>query len=227
MADWPPKPSTLKGPAVTLESLRIEHVEALQVAAEDGRLWEGPFGFVPRPAHMSAYAGQALKEADEQKSLPIAVRLNDKGTVVGTTGFLNIQQNRRRMEIGFTWYARSCQRSVVNTECKLLLLEQAFDALDCIAIADRDGFFWESKALLSAVELGLFTELAKGEKSSAELCRALSLNGRGAQDLLDALLSMGLLGRSSESFLQRRAGAAALEQPEIYILDTWPRGARP
>jgi RimJ/RimL family protein N-acetyltransferase len=84
---------------------------------------------------MSAYVGQALKELGEQRSLPFAVRLNDAGTIVGTTRFFNIQHNRRRMEIGFTWYARSCQRSVVNTECKLLLLEQAFDALNCIAIA--------------------------------------------------------------------------------------------
>lgn len=135
MSDWPPNSSVLKGTAVTLEPLRIEHVEALQVAVEDGRLWEGPFGFVPRPEEMSTYVAQALKEADEHKSVSFAVRLNDPGTVVGTTRFFNIQPNRRRMEIGFTWFAQSCQRSVVNTECKLLLLEQAFDVLNCIAIA--------------------------------------------------------------------------------------------
>jgi RimJ/RimL family protein N-acetyltransferase len=60
---------------------------------------------------------------------------------VGMTSFMHIDAPNRRVEIGSTWYRKRVQRSALNTECKLLLLTHAFDALNCIAVEFRTHFF--------------------------------------------------------------------------------------
>src|SRR5579859_2773020 len=104
VSNWPPSPTRLSGPKITLEPLSRDHIDGLQQAVLPGRLWEGPFGFAPHPDSMAQYVERALDEADQKKSLPFTVRLNEQGDIVGSTRFRNIQEKRRRMEIGFTWY---------------------------------------------------------------------------------------------------------------------------
>ncbi len=72
--------------------------------------------------------------------LPFTV-FDAAGTIVGMTTYMNIDAANRRVEIGSTWYARRVQRTPLNTECKLLLLAHAFEALDCIAVEFRTNFF--------------------------------------------------------------------------------------
>ena len=72
--------------------------------------------------------------------LPFAV-LDSDGTAVGMTTFMNIDAASKRVEIGSTWYARRVQRTALNTECKLMLMQHAFETLGCIAIEYRTSFF--------------------------------------------------------------------------------------
>jgi N-acetyltransferase len=135
------EPITLTGRHATLEPLASGHAAALREAAMDGELWKLWFTTIPKPDEVSAYIEQLLAERALGKSMPFAVRENGNGKVVGSTRYLNIDAANRRLEIGGTWYAASAQRTGVNTECKLLLLSHAFEALDCIAVEFRTDWF--------------------------------------------------------------------------------------
>jgi RimJ/RimL family protein N-acetyltransferase len=78
---------------------------------------------------------------ENQGAMPFAVRAKTTGEIVGSTRYFNVEPAHRRLEIGHTWYARRVQRTAVNTECKLLLLTHAFEALSCIAVEFRTNFF--------------------------------------------------------------------------------------
>jgi N-acetyltransferase len=137
MNDWPPQSTTLTGTTAVLEPLEPEHVHALQEAVSDGRLWELNAAFVPTREAMPLFVEQALVEQQHGRSLPFVVRDASTRRVVGTTRYRNIDAHRRRLEIGFTWYAQSVQRTSLNTDCKLLLLAHAFDSLRCVAVEWR------------------------------------------------------------------------------------------
>lgn len=130
------QPLTLTGTHVCLAPLRAEHAEALGAAAVDGRLWELWYTSVPRPEAMAEYVREALAAQAAGSALPFAV-CRPEGEVIGSTRYCNIDAANRRLEIGYTWYAASAQRSAVNTECKRLLLAHAFEQLDCIAVEFR------------------------------------------------------------------------------------------
>ena len=73
--------------------------------------------------------------------MAFAIRETATGDIVGSTRYFNVDAKNRRLEIGHTWYAKRVQRTAVNTECKLLLLTHAFEALGCIAVEFRTHFF--------------------------------------------------------------------------------------
>jgi RimJ/RimL family protein N-acetyltransferase len=125
------RPIVLEGGGIRLEPLTQDHHDALAAAASDGRLWELWFTSVPAPDGMAAYIADALKGQDEGHMVPWAVRDLDTGTVIGSTRYHDIVAKLDRVEIGYTFYAQSRQRTHVNTTCKLLLLEHAFDTLGC------------------------------------------------------------------------------------------------
>jgi len=75
------------------------------------------------------------------RSLPFAVVNKADGKIIGTTRYCNIDSANRRLEIGHTWYAKSFQRTGVNTECKYLLLRHAFEELEAIAVEFRTNWF--------------------------------------------------------------------------------------
>jgi len=134
------EPVTLRGGHVTLEPLAEEHAPALAAAAADGELWKLWYTSVPAPGDEAAYVEAALAMREHEGALPFVVRDARAGDVVGTTRFLNVDEQHRRLEIGATWYARRVQRTRLNTESKLLLLTHAFEKLDAIAVEFRAHF---------------------------------------------------------------------------------------
>ena len=134
-------PTTLTGKFVELVPLEVAHVPALKEAAADGELWKLWFTTVASPETAQAYVDTALAERTAGRSLPFAVRRLQDGRIVGCTRYMNIESAHRRLEIGSTWYASSAQRTAINTECKLLLLQHAFEARDAIAVEFCTNFF--------------------------------------------------------------------------------------
>lgn len=135
--DYPPKSVTLTGTHVTLLPMDIQYLEALQEAVNDGALWKLWYTFVPKPDEMEAWIIKALQEYNEGSSVPFVIKRKSDDRIVGSTRFMNIEKDIRRFEIGTTWYAKSVQRSPINTECKLLLLQHAFEDLKCLAVEFR------------------------------------------------------------------------------------------
>jgi RimJ/RimL family protein N-acetyltransferase len=124
-----PEPVTLGDGRVTLAPLAREHAPALAAAARDGELWNLRVTSVPAPGEEMAYVEAALQGRDDGHMLPFVVLDADTGRVLGTTRYHDIVPAVERLEIGYTWYARSVQRSHVNTTAKLLLLQHAFETL--------------------------------------------------------------------------------------------------
>jgi N-acetyltransferase len=127
---------TLAGEHVRLVPLSREHAGALCEATRDGELWKLWYTSVPSPEGMTAEIERRLDLHARGSMLPFTV-LTPAGRVVGMTTYMNIDNTHRRVEIGSTWYAKSMQRTPLNTEAKRLLLAHAFDALDCIAVELR------------------------------------------------------------------------------------------
>ena len=132
---------TLSGRHAALEPLSCEHQDALAEAVRDGELWKLWYTAVPSPEGMRAEIERRLGLQKAGSMLPFAVRSQTSGKIAGMTTYMNIDANNRRVEIGSTWYARSAQRTPLNTECKLMLLTHAFETLACIAVEFRTGFF--------------------------------------------------------------------------------------
>jgi len=124
-----PQPVTLESDRVRLMPLAADHAHALEAAAADGELWNIRVTSVPAPGDSPAYIATALQGQAEGHMLPFAVIDRASGQVIGTTRFHDIVPAVDRLEIGYTWYAKSWQRSHVNTTCKLLLLQHAFEDL--------------------------------------------------------------------------------------------------
>lgn len=127
---------TLIGDHVRLLPLAREHASALREAVRDGELWKLWYTSVPSPDGMAVEIDRRLDLHAKASMLPFTVFTAD-GRAVGMTTYMNIDNVHRRVEIGSTWYARSVQRSPLNTEAKRLLLGHAFDALGCIAVELR------------------------------------------------------------------------------------------
>jgi RimJ/RimL family protein N-acetyltransferase len=116
--------------------LAASHARGLEAAVQDGRLWELRVTNVPRVDEVPAEIQRRLSLQQAGSMLPFAV-LDFGGRPVGMTTYMNIDATHRRVEIGSTWYAKSVQRTAVNTECKRMLLGHAFETLDCIAVEFR------------------------------------------------------------------------------------------
>jgi N-acetyltransferase len=122
-------PVVLTGRFVRLEPLKPEHIDALARFAYEPSIWNWmPARVLDRPA-LDAWVDEAFAGERNGTALPFATVLSAEQLVVGTTRFLNISARDGRMEIGATWIALPHQRSVVNTEAKLLMLRHAFETL--------------------------------------------------------------------------------------------------
>jgi RimJ/RimL family protein N-acetyltransferase len=137
------EPVSLRGKRVALVPLAMEHAGALAEAAKDGELWRLWYTSVPKPEAMEAEISRRLELLAAGSMLPFTVIEAAAGVPVGMTTFMNVDRVNRRVEIGSTWYAGRVQRTGLNTEAKLLLLEYAFERLGCLAVEFRTHFFNE------------------------------------------------------------------------------------
>lgn len=133
-------PVTFSGRHASLAPLQPLHAPALAEAVRDGELWRLWYTAIPRPEGMAAEIARRLDLQAQGTMLPFVV-LDAGGTPVGMTTYMNVDAANRRVEIGSTWYAARAQRTALNTECKLMLLTHAFEALECIAVEFRTHRF--------------------------------------------------------------------------------------
>ena len=129
---WKTAP-VLQGRHVRLEPLQRGHAEGIAAAAADGKLWELWFTNVPRPGEVDAWIDGALAKQAAGEQVAFSVRDAD-GRIVGSTRYYELLPDTPRLCIGYTWYARSVQRTGLNTEAKLLLLGHAFEVLGCASV---------------------------------------------------------------------------------------------
>jgi len=127
----------LEGELVRLIPLQKQHQAALINAASDGNLWDLWFTSVPSKETVDSYVDFALEEAKNDRALPFVVINKSTDTIIGSTRFCNATPKHNRLEIGYTWYGKTYQKTGVNTECKYLLLTHAFESLNCIAVEFR------------------------------------------------------------------------------------------
>jgi N-acetyltransferase len=147
-----PKPATLEGHGVRLEPLSREHEKGLVQAAQDGKLWELWYTSVPEPEKTQTYIETALAGQKAGDMLPWAVIEPKSGAVIGSTRYHDIIAAADRVEIGYTWYAKRWQRSHVNSACKILLFEYAFEKVRCKVVGLRtDNFNFRSQRAIEAL----------------------------------------------------------------------------
>ena len=129
--DRPVERVALRGRRIALEPLSADHLTGLAAAIRDGELWAIPVTLVPHPDELPEFLRHAEARYAAQLERAFATIDLERGAVVGSTRFMEIDRDHRRVEIGFTFLARSWQRTHVNTEAKYLMLRHAFDEWEC------------------------------------------------------------------------------------------------
>ena len=143
------EPITLSARGVSLVPLALAHEEGLRAAAADGELWNIRVTSVPEPKDTRKYIEDALAMCEAGHRFPFAVIEDNSGKVIGSSSYHDIVPAVQRLEIGYTWYAKSHQRSHVNSTCKLLLMTHAFETLGCHVVGWRtDNFNFASIAAI-------------------------------------------------------------------------------
>lgn len=131
----------LTGKYCQLLPLSPDHHDDLVDSVKDGEFWKAWYTLVPTPQKIKNEIDRRLDLEKKGVMLPFSIKEISTQKIVGMTTFLNIEPNHRRVEIGGTWVRKSCQRTGINTEAKLLLLTHAFETLNCIAVEFRTHFF--------------------------------------------------------------------------------------
>ena len=135
------EPITLSSRGIALVPLALSHELGLRAAAADGELWKLRITSVPEPEDTGSYIETALQMREAGNRFAFSVTEEATGTVLGSTSYHDILPAVKRVEIGYTWYAKRCQRTHVNTTCKLLMLSHAFDVLGCNVVGWRTDNF--------------------------------------------------------------------------------------
>ena len=142
-------PVTLEGYGLRVSPLALEHEQGLQAAAADGALWTLRVTSVPEPENTRKYIEDALAMREAGNRFAFVVQDASSGKVLGCSSYHDILPAVKRVEIGYTWYAKSAQRTHVNTACKLLLMTHAFETLACHVVGWRtDNFNFASQAAI-------------------------------------------------------------------------------
>jgi len=127
-------PVTLSGRHVRLEPLAERHAADLAEAGRDEEIWRYmPRRPLARVEDALEFIGAALEAAKDGSQVPFAI-VEPSGRAIGSTRYFDIRREHRGLEIGWTWLGRAWQRTAVNTECKRLLLEHAFEALGALRV---------------------------------------------------------------------------------------------
>jgi N-acetyltransferase len=130
-------PITLEGRFIILRPPSIDDIEGLSIAARNGEIWNTRFSQFPNPNEIPQYVQEMLNLSSRGLILPFITIDKASNTIVGTTRYLNIDYENHRIEIGHTWIAKSWRKTYVNTEAKFLMLQYAFEKLECIAVEIR------------------------------------------------------------------------------------------
>jgi N-acetyltransferase len=139
-------PLELAAGGIRLVPLSLEHESGLRAAAADGELWKLRVTSVPEPAQTRRYIEDALRMYEEGKRVAFAVTDAATGEVLGSSSYHDILPEVERLEIGYTWYGRSWQRTHVNTTAKLLLMQHAFETLGAKLVGWRtDNYNYASQ----------------------------------------------------------------------------------
>ena len=143
------EPVNLIARGIALVPLTLEHEAGLRAAAADGELWNLRITSVPEPAQTRKYIEDALAMREAGNRFAFAVTDEQTGKVLGCTSYHDVVPALHRLEIGWTWYAKSCQRTHVNSTSKLLMMTHAFEVLDCKVVGWRtDNFNFASQAAI-------------------------------------------------------------------------------
>jgi RimJ/RimL family protein N-acetyltransferase len=143
------EPITLCDRGIALRPMALEHEDGLRAAAADGALWNIRVTSVPEPEQTRKYIEDALAQREAGNRFPFVAVEVATGKVLGSSSYHDIVPAVKRVEIGWTWYAKSVQRSYVNTTCKLLLMAHAFETLGCHVVGWRtDNFNFASQAAI-------------------------------------------------------------------------------
>ena len=143
------EPVTLEGYGLRVSPLALEHEAGLRAAAADGALWTIRVTSVPEPENTRKYIEEALAMREAGNRFAFVVQDATSGKVLGCSSYHDILPAVKRVEIGYTWYAQSVQRTHVNTACKLLLMTHAFETLGCRVVGWRtDNFNFASQAAI-------------------------------------------------------------------------------
>ena len=146
------EPVILERDGIRLEPIDTGHADGLAAAAADGELWNLWFTVVPAPHETAAYVAAALRGQRDGHMLPWVVRDLETGKIIGSTRYHDIVPPIDRVEIGYTWYAKSHQKTHVNTSCKLMLFGHAFETLGCAVVGLRtDNFNFASQKAIEAL----------------------------------------------------------------------------
>ena len=135
------EPVNLEADGIKLVPLSMTHEEGLRAAAADGELWNIRVTSVPEPDQTRQYIADALSMREAGSRFAFAITEAASGTVLGSSSYHDILPTVKRVEIGYTWYAKRCQRTHVNTTCKLLLMTHAFETLGCHVVGWRTDNF--------------------------------------------------------------------------------------
>jgi N-acetyltransferase len=139
-------PVTLSLRGIRLEPLALNHEAGLRLAAADGELWKIRITSVPEPENTRKYIEDALQMRGDGNRFAFAVIDEASGKVLGSSSYHDIIPAVKRVEIGYTWYAKSAQRTHVNSTCKLMLMTHAFETLNCNVVGWRtDNFNYASQ----------------------------------------------------------------------------------
>ncbi len=143
------EPVELQARGIRLVPLTLAHEGGLKAAAADGELWNIRVTSVPEPEQTRKYIEDALAMREAGNRFAFTVLDAASGDVLGSTSFHDILPTVKRVEVGYTWYAKRCQRSHVNTTCKLLMMSHAFETLGCHVVGWRtDNFNFASQAAI-------------------------------------------------------------------------------
>lgn len=206
----------LIGPRVKLRPMLASDGPELVRAAADGELWNLPYTFVPSAETVDSYIRIALEGRADGTVIPFITQIIEPKRVIGSTRFWKIDWENRKLEIGWTWLAKSWQKTFVNTEAKLLMLSFAFERLNCVRVQfmtdEMNDMSCAAILRLGAKQEGIVRHdliMADGRKRDSVLFSILDEEWPDVRGALEERLKV-----PSESDLSPPETAAAAIQPK-------------